>query len=145
MPERANERVGPIEGSIGAEADSLRRKLAAAEARCSELEGRLREAEQRRLHREVEAMRLASQRDALGEALSVAADDLDKAANQFAGLLPEGVNKDRFAEKAERARRALAPGETTGEDEPDRCVFCGEEGEFEDGLRCKKCQEEQDA
>ena len=29
-------------------------------------------------------------------------------------------------------------------EQPDVCVFCGEEAdEFEDGLRCKKCAEEQ--
>lgn len=38
--------------------------------------------------------------------------------------------------------------ETEREYEPETCVFCGEEpdgGEFNDGQRCKKCAEEQDA
>jgi hypothetical protein len=42
------------------------------------------------------------------KALRVAADDLDKAANQFAGLVPDGRNADIFAEKAERARAPLS-------------------------------------
>jgi hypothetical protein len=43
----------------------------------------------------------------LTEALRIAADDLGKASNQFAGLLPDGINKDRFAEKEARARAVL--------------------------------------
>lgn len=43
----------------------------------------------------------------LREALGVAADDLDKAANQFEGL-GFGLNSEKFAEKERRARGALS-------------------------------------
>jgi hypothetical protein len=44
----------------------------------------------------------------LREALEVAADDLGKAANQFAGAMLTW-NEKRFAEKEARARDALSP------------------------------------
>lgn len=53
-----------------------------------------------------------AERDRLRDALLVAADDLDKAANQFAGMvgldiaLPVVNNPDIFAAKAARAREA---------------------------------------
>ncbi len=56
----------------------------------------------------------------LRQALAVAADDLDKAANQFDGMresqrhgydVPVEINPERFTEKAARARAALNPGE----------------------------------
>jgi hypothetical protein len=43
----------------------------------------------------------------LEKALAVARDDLFKAANQFAGLVPKGENQHIFAEKAKRADAAL--------------------------------------
>jgi hypothetical protein len=55
------------------------------------------------LSSDIEAQRLRA-------ALLVAADDLDKAANQFEGLrlgnLPVVSNPEKFAEKARRAREA---------------------------------------
>lgn len=42
------------------------------------------------------------------DALEEAADDLLKAANQFAQMRPGGNNWRKFEEKAERARQALA-------------------------------------
>lgn len=59
---------------------------------------------------------IVAERDALRQALTTAADDLDKATNQFAGLrasqqaghTPDiNINPEVFAKKAERARALL--------------------------------------
>ena len=73
------------------------------------------------------AERLIAERDSLSqqvsqlrEALTRAADDLDKAANQFDALAlagkPPQENGTRFAEKAERARAALSDTERNHDD-----------------------------
>lgn len=58
---------------------------------------------------EQEVERLTARVSELEDALRVAADDLAKAANQFAGLLPDGINWRRFEEKAARAEAPLQP------------------------------------
>jgi hypothetical protein len=58
----------------------------------------------------------AGGRDQLEEALKTASDDLYKAANQFAGLLPDGRNQHIFVAKAERAVGVLAGEPQLGRD-----------------------------
>jgi hypothetical protein len=71
-------------------------------------------------HRLPEEFVPAAEVERLREALSTAADDLDKAANQFEGIrqsqlaghtVPISGNPSKFAEKAQRAREALEAGE----------------------------------
>lgn len=62
--------------------------------------------------------------------------------------LSENLTKARVSQPCTNAscncvERGPESDEVAGE--VDCCVYCGEEGEFEDGLRCKQCQEDDEA